>query len=106
MHEQLAKLAQRERESAPTTDLDEGTPTFFSERERANTENEKTEMLVSHTCCEHTRSLSCTFYVRDSNDIFIYILAKRHRICICRGRALEREIDIGVDDATVKSDAD
>lgn len=61
LHEQLAKLAQREKESAPTTDLDEGTPTFFSKRERANTENEKTEMLVSYACCERSRSLISTF---------------------------------------------
>lgn len=89
MHEQLAKLAQRERESVPKTDVDERTPTFFSERERANTENEKTEMLVSYACCEPTRSLICTFYVRDSNGIFIYTFAKRHHMCLCRDRALE-----------------
>lgn len=47
MQEQLARLAQRERETAATTDLDELTPALFTEKEKAYKEQEKAKMLVS-----------------------------------------------------------
>lgn len=47
VQEQLARLAQRERETAATTDLDELTPALFTEKEKAYKEQEKAKMLVS-----------------------------------------------------------
>lgn len=44
MQEQLAKLAQRERESAATKD--ELTPAFITEKEKADREQENAKMLV------------------------------------------------------------
>lgn len=49
VQEQLKRLAQKERESATTTDLDELTPALLTEKEKAFKEQEKTKMLVSHT---------------------------------------------------------
>lgn len=48
MQEHLAKLAQRESESVPTTELGGGTTAFYSERHRGDTEKKKAEMLVSY----------------------------------------------------------
>lgn len=47
VQEQLAKLAQRERESAAATGLDELTPAVITERGKAYQEQEKTKILVS-----------------------------------------------------------
>lgn len=46
MQEQLAKLAQRERESAAATGLDELTPAFITEKQKAYREQENAKMLV------------------------------------------------------------
>lgn len=46
LQEQLAELAQRERESAATEGLDEPTPAFISETEKAYREQENAKMLV------------------------------------------------------------
>lgn len=46
MQEQLAKLAQREREPAATEGLDELSPAFITEKEKANREQENAKFLV------------------------------------------------------------
>lgn len=46
VQEQLAKLAQRERESSPTKGLDELTPAFITEKEKAVREQENAKLLV------------------------------------------------------------
>lgn len=61
MQEQLARLAQRERESAATTGLDELTPALI-EKEKAYEEQEKAKMLVSDAFLVYTRSLLYFFY--------------------------------------------
>lgn len=46
VQEQLAKLAQRERESAAAQGLDELTPAFITEKQKAYREQENAKMLV------------------------------------------------------------
>lgn len=46
VQEQLAKLAQQERESATTKGLDAPTPAFSTEKEKASREQENAKMLV------------------------------------------------------------
>ncbi|TNM88508.1 hypothetical protein fugu_004762 [Takifugu bimaculatus] len=46
VQEQLAKLAQRERESAAAKGLDELTPAFITEKQKAYREQENAKMLV------------------------------------------------------------
>lgn len=46
MQEQLAKLAQRERESAATKGLGELSPAFITEKEKADRERDNANMLV------------------------------------------------------------
>lgn len=47
VQEQLAQLAQRERESAASTGIDEMTPALIIEKGRAHEEHEKAKKLVS-----------------------------------------------------------
>lgn len=47
VQEQLAQLAQRERESATTTGLDELNPALIIEKAKAHEEQEKAKILVS-----------------------------------------------------------
>ena len=47
MQEQLASLAQRERETAAATGLDELLPSLIIEKGKAHEEKEKAKMLVS-----------------------------------------------------------
>lgn len=62
MQEHLAKLAQKENESVPTTDLGDSTTAFYSERQRSNTEKEKAEMLVSHALCVPAANCASIFH--------------------------------------------
>lgn len=62
VQEQLNRLAQRERESATTTDLDDLTPALIIEKEKAFKEQDKVKMLVSHAVKISFRSLNCTFF--------------------------------------------
>lgn len=62
MQEQLARLAQRERDSAATTGLDELTPALIIEKEKAYEEQEKAKMLVSDAFLIYTRSLLYFFF--------------------------------------------
>ena len=48
LQEQLAKLAQRERETAAVTGLGELTPAVITERGKVYQEQEKAKILVSH----------------------------------------------------------
>lgn len=48
VQEQLARLAQREREAAVTTGLDDLTPALLVEKGKAHEEQEKAKILVSH----------------------------------------------------------
>lgn len=54
MQEQLARLAQKERESAATTGLDELTPALLTEKDKAFQEQERAKMLVSDAFLVHT----------------------------------------------------
>lgn len=56
MQEQLAKLAQRERESAAAKGLDELTPAFITERQKACREQENAKMLVRDAISFTSRS--------------------------------------------------
>lgn len=47
VEEQLARLAQKERESAATTGLDELSPALLTEKDKAFQEQERAKMLVS-----------------------------------------------------------
>lgn len=57
VQEQLAQLAQRERESAATTGLDELTPALIIEKGKAREEKEKAKILVSDAFWVNTGSV-------------------------------------------------
>lgn len=65
VQEQLAKLAQRERESAASKGLDELSPAFITEKEKADREREKNNMLVrdmfSFPCRPHNNWSAATW---------------------------------------------
>nr|CBN80934.1 Coiled-coil-helix-coiled-coil-helix domain-containing protein 3, mitochondrial [Dicentrarchus labrax] len=62
VQEQLARLAQRERESSVTTGLDELTPALIKEKGKTYEEQEKAKILVSDVFWVYARSHSCAFH--------------------------------------------
>lgn len=62
MQQQLARLAQRERETAATTGLDDLTPALIMEKGKAREEHEKAKILVSDAFWAYTSHQSCAFH--------------------------------------------
>lgn len=74
VQEQLARLAQKERDMVATTGLDDLTPALIVEKGKVHEEQEKAKILVSHALCLHHDSklyftgLYCTEY--NHNKLF------------------------------------
>lgn len=72
MEEQLAQLAQRERESVTTTGLDGLTPALIMEKGRVHEEQGKAKLLVSDAFWFFAKSPSYNFYVRVPDKVLLH----------------------------------
>lgn len=81
MQEQLARLAQREKEAAKAAGLDEVTPALIMEKGKSREAQEKAKRLVSDAFCADTFDLSLKLHLHKLKlgiTLITFVILCRH----------------------------